>query len=382
MNSLYTFRLLLGLLVVFAVPFSLAATTSTPELDEDPPYVYVCNQSSATVSVIDMNTFEIVETVDLKAFGFDTNARPHHIAVEPDGSYWYVSLIGAGKVLKLDRENNLIASSEFEAPGMLALHPTQDFLFVGRSMMAVNPPQRIGMIQRSDMDIDELDVFFPRPHALMVDPRGDYIYSGSLSVNQFLSMNVESGEIHLNDVDGDTHTLVQFALSPDGQTMVATGQITGQALIFDTSNPEEIKLIESVKVNAAPWHPVFTPDGKYVYFGNKMTNTVTVLDVENRKVKKVIEGDGFSQPHGITISPDGKYVFVSNNNLASGGMAGMKMDKKNDHADGHAGHHMPEEKKDQAGTLVVIETATNSIVKVIELEYYPSGVGSAMAPMQ
>lgn len=360
-------------------------------------YVYVCNQSSATISVISVETLEVVATVDLSEFGFDKNAKPHHIAVEADGAHWYVSLIAAGRVLKFNRNNELMGSAEFQAPGMLALHPKEDLLFVGRSMMAVNPPQRIGMIETDDMEIEELDVFFPRPHALTVDPRGEHVYSGSLSVNQFLSMDINSGEINLERLEGDTHTLVQFAQSPDGNTMVVGGQITGQALIFDTSNPDDVKLVESIKVNGAPWHPVFTPDGKYVYFGNKQTDTVTVLDVENRKVAKVIEGNGLSQPHGIAISKDGSRVFVSNNNLSggymamdmsAGGMDHSKMDHSNmDHANmdhSNMDHEkkdeekadMKMEKKDQVGTLVVIDTASNEIVKVIELGFYPSGVGT------
>ena len=68
-------------------------------------FVYASNQGDATVAVIDVETLDVVTTVDLKPFGFDENAKPHHIAVEPDGSYWYISLIGANRVLKLDREN-------------------------------------------------------------------------------------------------------------------------------------------------------------------------------------------------------------------------------------------------------------------------------------
>ena len=66
--------------------------------------------------------------------------------------------------------------------------------------------------------------------------------------------------------------------------MVVGGELTGLAFIFDTSNPEEVKLLDEVEVNAAPWHPVFSPDGQYAYFGNKRANTITVLDVENREV--------------------------------------------------------------------------------------------------
>ena len=82
--------------------------------------MYASNQGDATVAVIDVETLDVVTTVDLKPFGFDENAKPHHIAVEPDGSYWYISLIGANRVLKLDRENRLVGQAEFEVPGMLA----------------------------------------------------------------------------------------------------------------------------------------------------------------------------------------------------------------------------------------------------------------------
>ena len=56
--------------------------------------LYVCNQNDATVSVIDLTTNKVVRTIDLTTLGFSKNAKPHHVAVEPDGSFWYVTLIG------------------------------------------------------------------------------------------------------------------------------------------------------------------------------------------------------------------------------------------------------------------------------------------------
>jgi hypothetical protein len=102
--------------------------------------LYVAAQEDVTVAIIDMATNELIETVDLKELGFSATAKAHHTAVEPDGSFWYVSLIAAGKVLKFDRENRLVGQADFETPGMLSLDPTADRLYVGRSMAAVNPP--------------------------------------------------------------------------------------------------------------------------------------------------------------------------------------------------------------------------------------------------
>ena len=75
--------------------------------------LYVASQEDVTVAVIDMSTRQLVETVDLKELGFSPTAKAHHVAVEPDGSFWYVSLIADGKVLKFDRENRLVGQADF-----------------------------------------------------------------------------------------------------------------------------------------------------------------------------------------------------------------------------------------------------------------------------
>src|SRR5690606_32812336 len=85
-----------------------ASGTAAAALRAAGPLVYVCNQDDATVSLIDTRTNEVVHTVDLKQHGFGPNAKPHHVAVEPDGSYWYVSMIGENRVAKFDRGNRLV----------------------------------------------------------------------------------------------------------------------------------------------------------------------------------------------------------------------------------------------------------------------------------
>lgn len=334
-------------------------------MDTDTEFLYVANQGEATVSVIAIGTNEIVQTIDLKQLGFSENAKPHHIAVEPDGSFWYLSMIGENKVLKFNRANELVGQAAFEVPGMLAVHPTDGMLMVGRSMSAVNPPQSIGVIKRSDMSVEEISVLFPRPHALVVDPRGDFFYSASLAQNQIASVDAVEESVDLVSMKGPVHTIVQFALSPDGNTMVASTELTNKVMIFDTSTPLKPVLVDSISVNAAPWHPVYSPDGRHVYVGNKRANTISVLDIPARKVVKVIEGEGIAQPHGSAISPDGRYVYISNNN----------MDMHMVHQPGNqamSGDH-------PVGTVVVIDTQTNAIVKVIPVGMMPTGINTRPA---
>ncbi|MDZ7680676.1 MAG: hypothetical protein U5J63_02925 [Fodinibius sp.] len=226
-------------------------------------------------------------------------------------------------------------------------------------MSAVNPPQSLGVIRRSDMTLlKEMDTFFRRPHALSTTPQGSWSFIASLADNQIMSINNDTDETNLTSLDGQTHVFVDFAISPDGNTMVATGQVTGKALIFDLSDPANPSLVKSVDVNSQPWHPVYSPNGKYVYFGNKGAHTVTVLNMETQSVEKVIEGQGLAQPHGSALSADGKYLYISNNN------------RKGTYQGSGTSNEEPR------GTITVINTETASIEKVIDVGVYPSGIGT------
>lgn len=345
------------LIVLSATPLAMGQAGGE---DTQGQRIYVCNQGAATLSVIDVETNEIVDHIDLQELGFSANAKPHHTVAEPDGSYWYVTLIGENRVLKFNRENELVGQAEMEVPGLISLHPTKDLLLVGRSMSAVNPPQSIGVIRRSDMTLlRETETFFARPHAIATTPDGSWTFIASLAENQILSLNNETNETDLTTFGGDAHVFVDFAISPDGNTMVVTGQVSGKALIMDISTPTSLTVTDTVDVNAQPWHPVFSPEGQFVYFANKGAHTVTVLNVKSGTVEAVVKGNGLAQPHGSALSADGKYLYISNNN------------RKGTYQTSQSSNG-----SDPPGTITVINTETYEIEKIIEVEAYATGIGT------
>ncbi|MEO8296089.1 MAG: YncE family protein, partial [Gemmatimonadota bacterium] len=284
-----------------------ASTATVPPVAR--PRVYVANQAPGTVSIIDPRNDSLMETVNLQQLGFSIKSKPHDIAVEPDGSYWYVTLIGDNLVVKLDRENHVVARVTMETPGLLALDPRSDLLYVTRTMSAVNPPARVGLIHRSTMSIEEVDILIPRPHGMAVDPRGRYAYASSMNAEQIATVDGTTGQVTLSPMTGDSmRMIVDFAVSPDGRRLVATDQMYSQALVFDATDPLRLKEIAVIPVDTWPWHVAYTPDGNEVWFGDQKGNSVTVLDAHTWKVLSVIKGLGLAEPHGIAISPDGKMV--------------------------------------------------------------------------
>lgn len=325
------------------------------------PRLYVANQDDATVSIIDVNRRALVETVDLRRHGFGDNAKPHHVQVEPDGSAWYVTLIGAGKVLKLDRANRVLGSTVLQVPGLIALHPTQDLMFVGRSMSAVNPPPRMAVIRRSDMRLlDEIDLLFPRPHGIAAQPGGQRVYMASLGTDQLASVGVADRKVRVVDVPGVTHGFIQAAVSPDGRWLAVTAELSDQLMIFDLSIPSSPKLARTVQMPDGPFEPLFTGDGRWIFVTCLGSNRVVVVDTRDWQVAAVLDDEVFAQPHGVALSPDGRFVFVSNRHQSGG-------------AHEHQGG-----RPTGRGTVVAICAATRIMDKVIPVGNYAAGMGTAM----
>ncbi len=325
-------------------------------------FVYVANQGEATISVIDAQAQVVVRVVDLKKLGFSEMAKPHHIAVEPDGSHWYVSLIGENRVLKFDSENKLVDAAEFEVPGMLAFDAGRRLLYVGRSMSAVHPPSRIGVISAGDMTADEIDVFVPRPHALMVASTGKRVYTASLSQNTVVNVDADTWESTLFDIGGNPEVLVQFAQSPDGTTLAASAQLSGRVFFLDVSQPPNVSVRGTVQVGGMPWHPTHAANGAVVFVPNKGSSTISVVSADSLAVIAEISGNGLSEPHGSVLSPDGKYLFVTSNN-----------------AKGAYQPRHPLGDNDNVGTATIVDTDTHEIVKVLEVGTYATGVGARKA---
>ncbi len=324
--------------------------------------LYVPNQDDATVSIIDPATRRVIRTLDLRRYGFGDNAKPHHVQVEPDGSAWYVTLIGAGKVLKLDPKGRVLGSADMEVPGLIALHPSKDLMFVGRSMSAVNPPPRMAVIRRSDMKmVDEVDLLFPRPHGIVVHPAGDVVYVASLGTNQIASVGVEQGEVRLLDVPGMAHGFVQAAVSPDGSLLAVTAELSDSLLVFDLADPTAPRLVRGLAMPDGPFEPAFTADGGQIFVTALNANRVAVVDTQDWSVRVLPEHAGFGQPHGIALSPDGSRMFIGNRHQLGG---------VHDHAGG---------KPTGTGTVVAVCIESRQVETVLSVGHYAAGLGMTPA---
>lgn len=335
--------------------------------------VYVPNQNDASVSVIDAAGGAVVTTVDLRTLGFSANAKPHAVLAEPDGSAWYVTLIGDGFVAKLDREGHLLGKARMETPGMLALDPGRDRLYASRSMTAVSPPSSIGIIRRSDMRLlEELDVLVPRPHGIAADPATGRVYVSGLGENRIATVDAE-GRVELTEVPGPLHAYVTFALSPDGRRLAASTQLTSRLLGFDVSTgaPRELG---SAEVLPFGYQVAWSPDGRSVWLGNQRSGAVTEVDAGSWRVLGVVRDSAFAEPHGVAVSPDGGTVYVSSHGLQTTPAAPTPADTM------HGGMHAGEGAGRGHGTLTLIDARTGTVRRVISVGRFATAIDLGRAP--
>jgi len=360
-------------------PVTIGATSNEPSTaatSNEPPYkLYVTNQASASITVIDQDRLAIDTVIDLTKLGFSPNAKPHHVVVEPDGSFWYATLIGDGRVLKFDRANHLLGQVKMETPGLLALDPVHDSLYVGRSMTAVNPPKSLGVIKRSSFTlVDEQEIQIPRPHALVTTRDGKWVHAASLAENRIASLETATGRVTLTTLPGTTtRSLVQFTVSPDGRRLIVGGELSNSVIVFDLTKPPPFAPLAEFPVAGKPWDPVFSLDGKRAYFSLFADSAVAEVDVDAGKIVRTISGH-MAQPYDVILRRDGKYLFVVNQNIGSAKLG----QSAHDNMAGMPGA-APAAGAPATGWLSIINVATGKIEKTLPLGAGPTGMGAAGA---
>jgi DNA-binding beta-propeller fold protein YncE len=345
------------------------ATTAGAQAPAAGAKLYITNQSGASISVVDQNRLTVDTVIDLTKLGFSANAKPHHTVVERDGSFWYATLIGDGKVLKFDRNNRLVGQVSMETPGLLAMDPAQDSLFVGRSMTAVNPPKSLGVIKRSTFTlIEEQEIVIPRPHALVATRDGKWVHAASLAENRIASVETATGRVTLTTLPGVPRSMVQFTVSPDGSRLIVGGELSNTVMVFDLTKPPPFTPIAEFAVAGKPWDPVFSPDGKRAYFSLFADTTVAEVDLAAGKITRRMTGR-FAQPYDMIMRADGKYLFVVNQNVGAPKPAQT----------GHENMPGMSTPVSTNGWLSVVNVATGAVEKTIPLGAGPTGMGAAGA---
>ncbi len=319
--------------------------------------VYVCDQNSDKISVIDGDSKVVSALIDVSQPNL-LPAHPHMVKVK-DG-FLYASLIGAAKFVKINTSDYELAGevTGITKAGMIMLHPNGTKAFVSRSSTSDPIFQSVYAIDITNMSIIT-EINFPLsgvPHGMALTPDGSKLYVANLTLGTIGIVDAINNEYEDEIILGPGTEPMQTMVSSDGNYLYVSTRGTSKLMVFDTNTDT---LITEVSVDAMPMQIAITSDGNKIYVGSMMMSTVNVIEKTGNTWTRVkqISHPGFRMIHGCDITSDDKYVYVSSRNT-----------------DGMFEPYFDVEDEGPPGTIGIIDTQTDEVVKLIEIEQFGSGL--------
>ena len=271
-------------------------------VEDLPPRVYVPNEGSNDVAVIDPETFEIVGR-------FAAGAAPEHISPDWDFSKLYVSNMNGATLTVIDPETqDAIETMQVPFPYNLFFTPDGSKAIVVADYLGIDMVADNGLYfyDRETWELIKfVQVPWPGVNHLDFSPDGSYLMVTTESAGAVVKIDTTSLEI-LGTVDVGGSPL-DIRLGPDGDVFYVANQGTHGVDIIDAEAMEAIGFIPTS--NGAHAF-AFSRDASRLFVTNRLDNTISVIDLASNSVVDTWEGGG--SPDMATVSPDGSQLWISN----------------------------------------------------------------------
>jgi YVTN family beta-propeller protein len=327
--------------------------------------VLATNQAEDVVSIIDIRTGLVARYVQAglpKVTPGLAPQSPHNITVDRVHGWYYVNLVAAGKVLKYRLSDNALVGemSGILSPTQVALTTTGDTGFVSQFNSAAHA---IRMFDTRTMQLFAQSFSHPqlnKPHGVQITPDGRQVYiTGNLSDNVIV-LDLASGSLDpiwldpANPGVGTSLQPYQTVMTRDNKYAYVSCQLTNDVRVIDR---DSLKMVKRIPVGTFPLILAITPDDRFIYVPNRNSNSVSVIRTSDNTVTATIPNVG-PQPHGIAIDALGRYAYVTCENVSGTGPP----------------PHHPTSGSKAPGFIAVIDIATNTVVKLIEVANFAAGI--------
>ncbi len=306
--------------------------------------IYVAIEGSGEIAVINATTNKVFKRIDLSEAKNETivDYMPHNIEVSPNNQSVWVT---ASAVEKKDRKMSVKIIPEVYADSetlktagvedqVIVIDPLSDTIIrrinlgtdlhlshvslTPDSSYAIVASQEKGILYKIDTTTFEIkeEVSTKKggePHGLRIAPDGLTAYIAMLGGKSLGILDIASFELEDILLNG---AAVQTGITPDGKYALAS-VYEAKSLAVLNIKTSELNYIDLPKEAKGPVQLYPTPDSHYVYiadqgyyFDQPVGNIIYKIDLETLKVIQTIKGG--SAPHGVVVSMDGKFVYVTN----------------------------------------------------------------------
>lgn len=288
-----------------------AATVSgqiDPSLAGVPERVYVPNETSGDVTVIDPATFKVVGH-------FATGAYPEHITPDWDLQRLYVSNMNGGTLTPVDPR-----TSQPGAKISLPIFPyAVYFTLDGAKAMVVTDYISPKLVKDNGIHFYDrttwkllryVQVPWPGADDLDLSADGSYLlvsceYSGVVAKVDTNKMEV-TGHVNVGSLPRDVR------LAPDGRTFFVANEGLDGIQIVD---PQAMTVTGFIPTGDGAHGIEFSRDTTQMFVANRAAGSISVIDIATLKVVATWHVGG--SPDEMVLSPDGSQLWASNRYHAS-----------------------------------------------------------------
>lgn len=280
--------------------------------------IYVTNENSGDLSVIDGSTLEVIATVPL-------GKRPRGIHASPDGKTIYVALSGSpiagpgvdeSKLPPPDKSADGIGVFDVRQNKLLRVIQSGsdpenfDLSKDGRKMFVSNEDDsKASMI---DIATGKVEKSFPvgeEPEGVKVSPNGKFVYVTSENNGTITVIDIAAAKVTKTFKVGRRPRSVAFL--PDGTKAYVNAENDGAVTVVDSVKHETIRSIALGTPGVIkPMAVLLSRDGSTLYVSTGRGHKVFVIDTATDQISGSFEVG--ERPWGIALSPDGKTLFTAN----------------------------------------------------------------------
>ncbi len=155
-----------------------------------------------------------------------------------------------------------------------------------------------------------------RPTALALSPDGKRLFVTCGAVKSTVAV-IDTAAGKIVDSIPAGHTAQGVAVTPDGERLYVCNRFNNDVSVIEIAGHKQIA---RVAVTREPYAAVATPDGKSVFVVNHLpldrtdsyivAANISAIDTASNQVTLLRLPNGSSSVRGITVSPDGRYVYV------------------------------------------------------------------------
>ena len=310
-------------------------------------FLYVASESEDEVALIKFNgSHGFIDEVINVGYQATEIEGPHGLTIDPSGDFWYVTMAHGnpyGRVYKYStKSNNLIDFTELGIfPASMQISPANGMLFcVNFNLHGKMEPSTVSVVDPFSMEeLTQIETG-SMPHGSRISPNGLNHFSVAMMSGELFEIDVITMEIsrklnldfslaslYKGQSDEMDHAAMGHAMNnqthqdnhhsaikptwviphPDGQRVFIAANGKDMILEIDLVKWEVAK---SFPTGKGPYNIEITGDGKKMIVSYKSEGSTAIWDIDQERELAVIKNSR-EITHGISVSPDHKYAFVS-----------------------------------------------------------------------